>query len=46
MANPPYIPVAAVPVLLQKRELLKRLDEFGPRKPPLYPDGLLALLNP
>ena len=23
----------------------KRLDEFGPEKPPVYPDGLLALLN-
>jgi ADP-ribose pyrophosphatase YjhB (NUDIX family) len=23
----------------------KRLDEFGPEKPPVYPDGLLELLN-
>ena len=23
----------------------KRLDEFGPGKPPVYPDGLLALLG-
>ena len=23
----------------------KRLDEFGPGKPPVYPDGLLELLN-
>jgi len=23
----------------------KRLDEFGPGKPPVYPDGLLALLE-
>ena len=23
----------------------KRLDEFGPGKPPLYPDGLMALLK-
>lgn len=24
----------------------KRLDEFGPGKPPVYPDGLLELLTP
>ena len=24
----------------------KRLDEFGPGKPPVYPDGLLTLLTP
>lgn len=23
----------------------KRLDEFGPKKPPVYPDGLLELLR-
>ena len=23
----------------------KRLDEFGPGKPPVYPDGLIKLLN-
>lgn len=27
------------------RAVWKRLDEFGPGKPPVYPDGLLALLN-
>ena len=27
------------------RAVWKRLDEFGPGKPPVYPDGLLGLLN-
>lgn len=27
------------------RAVWKRLDEFGPGKPPVYPDGLLALLH-
>jgi 8-oxo-dGTP pyrophosphatase MutT (NUDIX family) len=27
------------------RAVWKRLDEFGPGKPPLYPDGLLELLR-
>ena len=27
------------------RAVWKRLDEFGPEKPPVYPDGLLALIS-
>jgi 8-oxo-dGTP pyrophosphatase MutT (NUDIX family) len=27
------------------RAVWKRLDEFGSGKPPVYPDGLLALIN-
>jgi len=27
------------------RAVWKQLDEFGPEKPPIYPNGLLALLR-
>jgi len=27
------------------KSVWKRLDEFGPGKPPVYPDGLLELLG-